>query len=88
MGPCTDPVRVVDYDSRWPAAFERERNQIAEALGDRALEIHHVGSTSVPGLPAKPVIDIALVVANSSSENEYAPTLEQSGYELRIREPE
>ena len=56
-------------------------------LSIRALRIEHAGSTSVPGLAAKPVIDIVLVVADSSDENAYAPALEPAGYVLRIREP-
>ncbi len=62
--------------------------RIREALGDRALRIEHVGSTSVPGLAAKPVIDIDLVVADSSDEDAYVPPLEAAGYVLRIREPD
>lgn len=58
------------------------------ALGDRVVRIEHVGSTSVPDLAAKPVIDIVLVVADSTAEDAYVPALESSGYVLRIREPE
>lgn len=58
------------------------------ALGERALRIEHAGSTSVPELAAKPVIDIVLVVADSGDEDSYAPDLESTGYVLRIREPE
>jgi GrpB-like predicted nucleotidyltransferase (UPF0157 family) len=57
-------------------------------LGDRALRIEHAGSTSVPGLAAKPVIDIVLVVADSADEEAYARALESAGYPLRIREPD
>lgn len=81
-------VQLVDYDPAWPRVFERERRRIRSALGDRALLIEHVGSTSVPGLAAKPRIDILLVVADSSSETAYVPELEAAGYILRIREPE
>jgi len=56
-------------------------------LGDRALRVEHTGSTSVPGLAAKPIIDILLVVMNSADEDSYLPPLERSGYSLRIREP-
>ncbi len=59
-----------------------------EALGDAALEIHHVGSTSVPGLAAKPLIDVDLVVADTTDEDAYVPPLEVLGYELRVREPD
>jgi len=61
---------------------------VRRALGDRALTVEHVGSTSVPGLAAKPVIDIVLVVANSADEPAYVPLLESAGYVLRIREPD
>ncbi len=80
-------IRIVDYDPLWPHSFQREAARIRAALGDRALRIEHTGSTSVPGLAAKPVIDILLVVVDSASESEYAPALEGSGYRLHIREP-
>lgn len=82
------PVELVDYDHSWPELFEREAERIAAALGDRALRIEHVGSTAVPGLAAKPVIDILLVVTDSADEDTYAPALEAAGYVLRIREPD
>jgi len=81
------PIAVVDYDCEWPRKFEREKEKIRAALGSRALRIEHVGSTSVPDLPAKPVIDIVLVVAVSNDEPQYAPALEKAGYRLKIREP-
>lgn len=82
------PVVLADPDPRWPAQFERERERIAAALGDRALRIEHIGSTSVPGLIAKPIIDIALVVPDSADEPAYVPALEAAGYRLRIRSPQ
>jgi GrpB-like predicted nucleotidyltransferase (UPF0157 family) len=57
-----DPIVIVDYDPVWPLEFERVRNRVAPALGDVALAIEHVGSTAVPGLAAKPVIDLVVVV--------------------------
>ena len=81
-------IHLAEYDPEWPKLFEREAERIRSALGDRTLRIEHVGSTSVPGLPAKPVIDIDLVVPNSSDEAEYVPALEAAGYVLRIREPD
>jgi GrpB-like predicted nucleotidyltransferase (UPF0157 family) len=83
----SSPIEVVDYDPAWPALFERERQRIATALGDRAVLLEHVGSTSVPGLAAKPRIDIVLAVPNSADEPAYVPDLEAAGYVLRIREP-
>jgi GrpB-like predicted nucleotidyltransferase (UPF0157 family) len=80
-------IKVVEYDGRWPADFERQAVRIRDALGDRVLEIHHVGSTSVPGLPAKPVIDADLVVADPADEAAYVPTLEDAGFVHTIREP-
>lgn len=78
---------IAEYDPHWPQLFEREAARIRFLLGSRALRIEHAGSTSVPGLAAKPVIDIVLVVADSTDEVEYLPTLEAGGYVLRIREP-
>jgi GrpB-like predicted nucleotidyltransferase (UPF0157 family) len=82
------PISLVAYDPSWPINFAREAARIRAALGDRALRIEHVGSTSVPGLEAKSIVDILLVVADSSDEASYVPALEAAGYMLRIREPE
>jgi GrpB-like predicted nucleotidyltransferase (UPF0157 family)/aminoglycoside phosphotransferase (APT) family kinase protein len=81
-------IVVADYDPAWPAQFEREAVAVRAVLGAHAFSIEHVGSTSVPGLAAKPVIDILLVVADSSLESSYVPRLEAAGYALRVREPE
>lgn len=81
-------VTLADYDPTWPRLYEREAARIRAALGDRARLLEHVGSTSVPGLAAKPKIDILLAVANSADEPAYVPVLEAAGYVLRIREPE
>jgi GrpB-like predicted nucleotidyltransferase (UPF0157 family) len=88
LPPTYREVVLVEYDSQWPALFEQAAEQIRGALGDAALEIHHVGSTSVPGLMAKPRIDINLVVADTTDEEAYVPKLEAAGYVLRVREPE
>jgi GrpB-like predicted nucleotidyltransferase (UPF0157 family) len=82
------PIVLVDYDPEWPVLFAREEERIRAALGERALLVEHAGSTSVPGLPAKPVIDIVLAVQDSSDEDAYVPDLEAAGYVLRIREPD
>jgi GrpB-like predicted nucleotidyltransferase (UPF0157 family) len=89
-GPEVLPGRIVvqDYDPAWPGRFEREAARIGGALGDRVVRLEHVGSTSVPGLPAKPIIDIALEVPDSAAESAYVPDLEAAGYVLRAREPE
>ena len=82
------PVHLAEYDPAWPEVFARHEERIAAALGERALLIEHVGSTSVRGLAAKATIDILLVVADSAIEGTYLPAMEAAGYELRIREPE
>ena|SRR2546421_1164712 len=88
LAPLVGPIQIVDYDPEWPRLFEREARRIQAALGDRVLLIEHTGSTSVPGLAAKPRIDILLVVANSADEPAYVPALEAAGYVLCIREPD
>ena len=88
LRPLSGPICVVDYDPEWPQSFDREAERIRKALGGRALRIEHVGSTSVPELPAKPIIDIVLVVAESDNEGTYAPALEAAAYRLRVREPD
>ena len=87
LKPLSGPIRLVDYDPEWPRRFEFEARRIRSALGDRALRVEHAGSTSVPGLPAKPIIDIVLAVADSAREVDYVPELEGAGYQLRVREP-
>src|SRR5690349_12835990 len=82
------PVTLAEYDARWPGLFEREADRIRLALGDRIRRLEHTGSTSIPGLAAKPVIDITLVVADSADEAAYLPALEAAGYRLWIREPD
>jgi len=81
-------VTLADYDPEWPKLFEREAERIRAALGERVLVLEHVGSTSVPGLCAKPVIDILLEVPDSDDEDAYVPALEAAGYRLVIREPD
>ena len=79
-------VRLDPYDPAWPAAFAALAAGIEAALGSVAVAIHHAGSTSVPGLSAKPVIDIVLAVPDSTDEAAYVPPLEAIGYALHIRE--
>jgi GrpB-like predicted nucleotidyltransferase (UPF0157 family)/Tfp pilus assembly protein PilF len=81
-------IRLDEYDPAWPALFEREAARIRGVLGSAALLVEHVGSTSVPGLVAKPRIDIVMAVADSSAEAAYVPAMEAAGYVLRIREPD
>jgi GrpB-like predicted nucleotidyltransferase (UPF0157 family) len=68
--------------------YERDEARIRGILGDRVIRVEHAGSTSVPGLPAKPIVDIVLEVPDSADEPTYVPDLEAAGYVLRIREPE
>lgn len=79
----SDPVTVADYDPRWPVLFQEERARIAEALGELALAIEHVGSTAVPGLAAKPVIDIMIGVRELAAGERCVAALEDLGYEYR-----
>jgi GrpB-like predicted nucleotidyltransferase (UPF0157 family) len=88
LTPLSGPIQIVDYDPRWPLLFEREAERVRAALGEQARSIEHTGSTSVPGLAAKPIIDMLLVVADSADEPAYVPALEAAGYVLRIREPD
>ena len=71
-----------------PRSIEGEAEKIRTALGERVLGLEHAGSTSVPDLAAKPIIDIVLTVADSADEDAYVPPLEAAGYALTIREPE
>jgi GrpB-like predicted nucleotidyltransferase (UPF0157 family) len=82
------PIQLIEYRDEWPALFVREADRIRATLGDRVLMLEHVGSTSVPGLAAKPIIDMILAVADSADEPAYVPAMESAGYMLHIREPE
>ena len=88
LAPLVGRIQIVDYDPDWPRLFEREAKRVQDTLGNRVLLIEHVGSTSVPGLAAKPKIDVLLVVADSADEQAYVPALEAAAYVLRIREPD
>ncbi len=81
-------VILSEYDAAWPELFEREAARIRAALGDRVVRLEHTGSTSVPGLAAKPIVDMLLVVPDSADEPAYVPALEAAGYVLVIREPD
>ncbi len=80
-------IVIVDYSPAWPERFETERRRIQTALGPVARAIEHIGSTAVPGLAAKPVVDILLTVDDPEDEPAYVPPLERAGYVLRVREP-
>jgi GrpB-like predicted nucleotidyltransferase (UPF0157 family) len=86
--PLTGPITFVEYDPRWPGLFAREEARIRAILGDRVIRLEHTGSTSVPGLAAKPIIDITMTVADVLDEPAWASDLEAAGYRLTIREHE
>jgi GrpB-like predicted nucleotidyltransferase (UPF0157 family) len=88
MTPHNAQVYLAPYDPTWPAQYQAEAAKIRAALGDAAVVLEHVGSTSIPGIPAKPIIDILLAVANSSDEESYVSALTAQGYRLHLREPE
>jgi GrpB-like predicted nucleotidyltransferase (UPF0157 family) len=88
VAPLTGPIAFVEYDPGWPARFRHEEARIRAALGDRVLALEHTGSTSVPGLAAKPVIDMTMIVADVLDEPAWVPDLEAAGYRLVIREQE
>ena len=81
------PIVIDDYNPSWPSQYQKHAAVISGALGAAVLRLEHIGSTSVPGLAAKPIIDILVVVPNSADESSYLPHLEAAGYTLRVREP-
>jgi GrpB-like predicted nucleotidyltransferase (UPF0157 family) len=80
-------VVIAEYDPAWPRRFDAEHERIAQALGASARRIEHIGSTSVPGLAAKPIVDVLVAVTDVRDVSTYGPALERAGYELRVREP-
>jgi GrpB-like predicted nucleotidyltransferase (UPF0157 family) len=81
-------IVVVDYDPRWPEKYQQNAAILSQALRGIALAIEHIGSTSVPGLAAKPIIDIVVLVEDAGDEAAYLPALVGAGYVLRVREPD
>ena len=75
-------VTVVPYDPHWPAAFERAAREVKEALGESLLAIHHIGSTSIPGIHAKPIIDMLAVASDLSRVDGCADRMRAIGYEV------
>lgn len=86
--PVGGQVVLVPYDDAWPTIFESEAAHVRAALGDKALMVEHIGSTAVPGLEAKPCVDILVAVENSADEAAYVPDLDAAGFVLRGRHPE
>ncbi len=80
-------IVLEDYDPAWVDRFAAASSALHDALGDLIIDVEHIGSTSVPGLAAKPIIDIDLLVADTADEPRYVPTLERLGYRLVLREP-
>ena len=81
-------ITLVEYDPAWPRRFEEVEKQVRGALEGLVVLLEHAGSTSVPGLSAKPIIDIVLEVPDTTDEQAYVPALEKAGFILRIREPD
>ena len=91
IGPVTPhnaPITLAEYDPEWAVLFTREASRIRAILGRDAVLVEHVGSTSVPGLAAKPIIDIVLAVPDSADEPAYALAMTAAGYVLWVREPD
>jgi GrpB-like predicted nucleotidyltransferase (UPF0157 family) len=84
--PQSEEIRIEAYSPEWAELFETAKDLIAKALLGVALKIEHVGSTAVPGLSAKPVIDVDLIVKNPDLEADYVPILSTLGYVLTVRE--
>ncbi len=81
-------IEITAYDAAWPQTFEVVAAEVRAALDGIAREVIHVGSTSVPGLAAKPIIDVVVLVDDSAAEGAYVPPLLALGYEVRVREPD
>jgi GrpB-like predicted nucleotidyltransferase (UPF0157 family) len=82
------PIHLVAPDAMWPRQYAEVAARIMQALGPVAAVVEHVGSTSVPGLAAKPFIDVLLLVPDPGEESAYVPGLEEAGFLLHVREPD
>jgi GrpB-like predicted nucleotidyltransferase (UPF0157 family) len=80
-------IVLVEYDPSWPTRYRQERDRVRHALGASGGRVEHIGSTAVPGLAAKPIIDLLATVADPAEDSALVPALEAVGYELRVREP-
>jgi len=81
-------IQIVEYDEQWSVKFEMHAKMLKNVLGEVALGIEHIGSTAVPKLAAKPIIDILLIVKDSGDESKYLKEMQSTGYQLRVREPD
>jgi GrpB-like predicted nucleotidyltransferase (UPF0157 family) len=86
-GPEPLTVSLAEHDPRWAERFREHRDRILAALAGRDVEVHHIGSTAVPGLAAKPVVDLVVVVDDITAEEDHVEPLLAAGYVLRVREP-
>ena len=86
--PLNSPIHLAPHDPLWESKFLVLASRVRDALSEKVLLLEHVGSTSVPGLSAKPVIDVVLAVADSADESSYVPALEKQGFVLSVREPD
>lgn len=75
------------HDDRWPSTYLEHRRRIQDALAGCDVQIEHIGSTAVPGLAAKPIIDVVVTMDDITAEEDYLDALLDAGYELRVREP-
>ncbi len=80
-------IGLQEQDHGWADSYLAHRRRILEAVGDAALAVEHIGSTSVPGLAAKPIVDVVVVVADITAEEDHVERLVAAGYDLRVREP-
>jgi GrpB-like predicted nucleotidyltransferase (UPF0157 family) len=85
--PEPEPIEIVAYDPAWPGRFEQMRARLAAALGPVAVRIDHVGSTAVPGLAAKPIVDIQVSVPDVADAAAFTAAIEQQGFQSRMVEP-
>ena len=83
----THPVIIVEYDPDWPDIFEEEKKNIIQAIGEKVLSIDHIGSTAVPGLGAKNIVDMMVGLDGAESADEILPSLEEIGYDDVTPEP-
>ena len=84
----TAQIVIAEPDPTWPDAYSQLAKRIRASLGDTAVTVEHVGSTSVPGLAAKPIVDVLLLVADSTAEYAYVPALESAAFRFHLREPD
>ena len=82
------PIHLAPADPAWPRQYAEVEARIIQALGPVAVVVEHVGSTSVPGLDAKPFLDVLLLVPDPAEESAYVPQLEAAGFLLHVREPD